>query len=372
MKTMNGRSTKDKGLRQITTASSGSRTAPAEAGRYRNHWPLLDKADERFLRLLLGGIFMGGFLKRLFGGRSYSDNLTRLLEKEEQKRKSENRRWAEDIGVAVADIVGILSAAKNGNKSDFKRFLTKEPRLVRYRSRNGTLLHVVCQYIMYEQTAVHAMVEALLEAGVDVNATDDQGLTVFHNVVRGPLHQLSHFMDIAQLLMAHGANVHATDSQGRAPIHLAETVPMIDLLLKNGADINTKDDAGHTPLDGLLFHLGGALRGQRHMEGDSHATLFVREYGGVSPMEEVARVAYDGLPEDEKLALMLCWSGKHWGVLAGGGDEVERTEVRKIGQHIYEQGGMARMLKVHRRVVELGGDGRYLEYTWHGIGEWLG
>lgn len=310
---------------------------------------------------------MGSFLKRLFGGRSDSDKLKRLLETEAEKRKSENRRWAEDMGVVLEDVEGILSAAKNGTEADFKKFLTKEPRLVRYCSRDGTLLHIVCGYIMNKQTVVHAMAEALLEAGVDVNATDDQGWTALHNVVG-----FSSLLDVAQLLLAHGANVHATGKNGRAPIHLATPVTMIELLLKNGADINTKDNAGHTPLDGLLFHLAGALRGQRHMEGDSHVTLFVRERGGVSPMEEATRAAYDKLPEDAKLALTLRWSGKHWGVLAGGGDDVERAEVRKIGQYLYEHGGMARMLKVHRRVVELGGDGRYLEFTWHGIGEWMG
>lgn len=287
------------------------------------------------------------------------------LKKEEQKRKAEDDKWAKDFGMVPEDIEGILSAAKNGTVEDFKKLLTKEPRLAKYSSKDGTLLHIVCGHAMNDPTVKHAMVEALLKVGIDTNAIDDQGWTVLHNVVG-----FSKLVDVAQLLIAHGANVDAVGKNGQRPIHRANSVSMIELLLKKGADINVKDNAGHTPLDGLLFHLAGALKGRGHMEGDSQVTLFVRERGGVSPMEEAAQTAYDKLPEDEKLALTLRWSGKHWGVLAGGGPEVERAEVRKIGQYLYEHGGMVRMLKVHHRVVQLGGDGSYLELMWHEIGEW--
>ncbi len=104
---------------------------------------------------------MDSFLKRLFGGRSDSDKLMLLLKKEEQKRKSENQRWAKDSGVAPEDVEGILSVSKERLSSRFQETLGEEPRLVKYSSKDGTLLHTVCGYIMNEQTVTHAMAEVL-------------------------------------------------------------------------------------------------------------------------------------------------------------------------------------------------------------------
>ncbi len=47
-----------------------------------------------------------------------------------------------------------------------------------------------------------------------------------------------------QLLLKHGANTELANAVGRRPIHNANDVESLELLLKYGADINSKDMNG--------------------------------------------------------------------------------------------------------------------------------
>jgi hypothetical protein len=50
--------------------------------------------------------------------------------------------------------------------------------------------------------------------------------------------------------------------------------------------------------------------------------------------------------------------------------EDAEAEIRKVGTHLCEKGGFARMVFVAHRVAALGGSIRQLEFSWDGICGW--
>jgi ankyrin repeat protein len=90
-----------------------------------------------------------------------------------------------------------------------------------------------------------SQVKALLEAGADVNATDELGECPLHiAAVRGYLQAVS-------MLIDKGADVNAGDVRGLTPLHAAAwsgNNEIVALLIDKGADINARDEDGVTPL----------------------------------------------------------------------------------------------------------------------------
>ena len=91
----------------------------------------------------------------------------------------------------------------------------------------------------------HRAVVALLEQGIDVNATQPDGATA--------LHWAAYWNDdrTADLLIRAGANVNARNELGATPVWLASShgsAAMIERLLKAGADPNAALPGGETPL----------------------------------------------------------------------------------------------------------------------------
>ena len=87
-------------------------------------------------------------------------------------------------------------------------------------------------------------IEVLLDAGADVNATDDYGNTPFHMIDRITV-------KCARVLRDRGANVNAQNVRGLTPLHLACLTlkrRVIAQLVKMGADCNIRDTFGATPL----------------------------------------------------------------------------------------------------------------------------
>jgi ankyrin repeat protein len=89
-----------------------------------------------------------------------------------------------------------------------------------------------------EATITH--VQALLDHGAKVDAEDEYGWTPLHHAV-----QMSLPSDVTRFLLEHGAQADARDHWGRTPLHLgAHPYLHLQLLLNHGADINARDNDG--------------------------------------------------------------------------------------------------------------------------------
>jgi len=86
-----------------------------------------------------------------------------------------------------------------------------------------------------------------LETGQNAQATQQED-------GRTPLHSAAERGDVRQatLLIAHGADVNARSTRileaGATPLHLAKSLDIVALLMKNGAHIDERDQYGETPL----------------------------------------------------------------------------------------------------------------------------
>ncbi|CAI9102440.1 OLC1v1000714C2 [Oldenlandia corymbosa var. corymbosa] len=87
--------------------------------------------------------------------------------------------------------------------------------------------------------------DRLLEKGVDINLTDQDGRTALHHATIGKKEPvISH-------LLRKGANVNVRDQDGATALHYAVQVgamQTVKLLIKYNVDVNTADDEGWTPL----------------------------------------------------------------------------------------------------------------------------
>jgi ankyrin repeat protein len=79
-----------------------------------------------------------------------------------------------------------------------------------------------------------------------VNQRDDGLFTPLHGAVEGDS------IDAAKLLISKGADIDAQNDMAVAPIHMAASVEMIQLLSQAGANINIQMENGDTALHTLL------------------------------------------------------------------------------------------------------------------------
>lgn len=89
------------------------------------------------------------------------------------------------------------------------------------------------------------LIPALIQAGADINATNEQNQTVLHRAI------IDENVEVAKELIPLKANVKAADSQGNTPLHYAAKLgnkELIQALIGAGADISVKNLEGQNPL----------------------------------------------------------------------------------------------------------------------------
>lgn len=94
-------------------------------------------------------------------------------------------------------------------------------------------------------------VQALIDAGADVNARNHKGQTALHCAAKAG------FVDIVARLLEHQADANARDAQGQTPLAAtlrstvkdkARLLAVARLLVASGADLQIADSQGRTPL----------------------------------------------------------------------------------------------------------------------------
>ena len=86
---------------------------------------------------------------------------------------------------------------------------------------------------------------AVIEAGADVNAKDNEGLTPLYMCALGG------HLEVARALIEAGADVNAKKDNGVTPLHMCAYTGHLEVsraLIEKGADVNAKEDDGVTPL----------------------------------------------------------------------------------------------------------------------------
>ena len=94
-----------------------------------------------------------------------------------------------------------------------------------------------------------AIVELLLDKGVDINAKSKDGRTPLHLAIA--FDRSSGAVEMLKLLIASGADVNTRDKQGETPLHTAASAgnkDIVEALIGAGADVNATDGKGATPL----------------------------------------------------------------------------------------------------------------------------
>ena len=164
-------------------------------------------------------------------------NRGRILE----KLVSSKGRWDSDTEVLNRLLVGKSGIGKK--------------RLVRYLiSRGGRadkLASGTTALIAATGYADEEMLEMLLEAGADVNQTNERGIS--------PLMRASLWANevAVRWLLKHGADVNHTTPSGNSALSMASFyhhAEVVRLLLEHGADPNLADGKGFTPLESATLH----------------------------------------------------------------------------------------------------------------------
>jgi hypothetical protein len=113
-------------------------------------------------------------------------------------------------------------------------------------------------------------IRVLLEAGANMDAVDDRGITALHLAASA-----GHVLVMQHLLVC-GVNVDRTDVHGSAPLHYAVTMQQhaaVQLLVIAGADQELVNHQGYSALNSPIYGAGGI--GARAAGGQGHGKMTV-------------------------------------------------------------------------------------------------
>ena len=130
-------------------------------------------------------------------------------------------------------------------------------------------------------------VRRLLDAGTDVNARTDGGLSALHLAVA------RRSLEIVQILLSAGADANLREETGYTPLHLANIAPspeVVQVLLDAGADVNMRDYSGNSPLLTLFTGIPGSPEVARLLL-DAGADINARNNEGKTPLHTWAAPA---------------------------------------------------------------------------------
>ena len=147
---------------------------------------------------------------------------------------------------AVPDAPGTKSLLFN-TKVDlkmYKKFIEKSSDLNAKNDKGQTPIMAALEYVKYTpKLADYA--QALLEKGIDVNATDKKGNSALSYACKA-----GNFA-VAKSLIEKGANVNIADSEGNTLLIQAaagESIELVKLLVEKGADVNSKNKYDSTAI----------------------------------------------------------------------------------------------------------------------------
>ena len=116
-------------------------------------------------------------------------------------------------------------------------------------------------------------------AGNDVNAVDDDGLTLLHHIANQVNLTFDDIYSMVALLVEHGAYIYVADRAGMLPLHHAaerNNCRAIKALLEHGADINAKGEEG---VDVPALHYGCLSIWEYDNEGETPSWALLISYG---------------------------------------------------------------------------------------------
>ena len=178
----------------------------------------------------------------------------------------------------------LISAAKIGSVAEISALLDRGVD-VNASDKDGVTALMVASFNGHSEA-----VNLLLSKRADVNAkTSDYGQTALR------LASQHGHIEIVKLLLAAHADINATDKDGKTALYWAVTTNEIDVvreLIASGADINIKDKSGETPL--MVLSCDYWWRGEEliRLLIAVHADIDAKNNEGLTALLKIAKSAF--------------------------------------------------------------------------------